>query len=292
MSSSASRTSFRSIVDRGLGWWLRGSAVLAGTSTLLVALFVGKEALPAMRHVGITRFFADASWHPVEGTFGVLPMLVGSLATTAGAIAIAAPLGIVVAVFCRHYAPAPVARVYRGAVELFAGVPSVVFGFWGLVVLVPMIARIKPPGASLLAAVLVLSMMILPTVALLADSALAQVPHDLVRGAAALGLTKASTVRRVILPAARSGLTAAVILAVGRAIGETMAVLMVAGNVVQMPKSIFDPIRTLPSNVALEMAYALGDHRSALFVTGLALVGLVVIVMVSAGLAGRSAHAP
>jgi phosphate transport system permease protein len=165
---------------------------------------------------------------------------------------------------------------------LLAGIPSVVYGFWGLVVLVPLIGRIQPPGTSLLAGIAILTIMILPTIALMADASLAKVPPEYLRGAAALGLSRWGMIRGVVFPAAKSGLFTGVILETGRAIGETMAMLMVCGNVVQTPKSLFDPMRTLTANIALEMAYATGDHRSALFVSGLVLMALIVALVVGA----------
>ena len=177
----------------------------------------------------------------------------------------------------------PVAVDHRPClIELLAGIPSVVYGFWGLVVLVPLIGRIQPPGTSLLAGIAILTIMILPTIALMADASLAKVPPEYLRGAAALGLSRWATIRSIVFPAAKSGLFTGVILETGRAIGETMAILMVCGNVVQTPKSLFDPIRTLTANIALEMAYATGDHRSALFVSGLVLMALIVALVVGA----------
>lgn len=204
-----------------------------------------------------------------------------------GAVLLAAPVGILSAVFCQFYAPEPVAAAYRRLMELLAGIPSVVYGLWGLVVLVPLIARLEPPGPSLLAGILVLSLMILPTQALMADAALAAVPSSYLQGAAALGLSRWATVRGVVFPAARSALLAGAILQSGRAVGETMVVLMVTGNVVQAPSSLFHPVRTLTANIALEMAYALGDHRSALFVNGLLLLAMVVALVAAADLLRR-----
>jgi phosphate transport system permease protein len=192
-----------------------------------------------------------------------------------GSVLIATPLGILSAVFCHYYAPPAVARPYRRLIELLAGIPSVVYGFWGLVVLVPLIGAIRAPGPSLLAGIVILTIMILPTIALMADASLANFPQQYLRGAAALGLPRWTTIRGVVFPAAKSGLFTGVILETGRAIGETMAILMVCGNVVQTPHSLFDPMRTLTANIALEMAYALGDHRAALFVSGLVLMAMI-----------------
>lgn len=282
MTLSSSNTLSRWSTDALLYWCLCGTAAIAGTIAILIITFLIMEALPVLHHVGLLRFFTDPSWHPAEGFYNLMPMLWGTLFAMTGSVLIATPLGILSAVFCHYYAPLAVARPYRGVIELLAGIPSVVYGFWGLVVLVPVIGEIHPPGPSLLAGILILTIMILPTIALMADASLANVPQQYVRGAAALGLPRWATIRGVVFPAAKSGLFTGVILETGRAIGETMAVLMVCGNVVQTPSSLFDPIRTLTANIALEMAYALGDHRAALFVSGLVLMAMIVALIISA----------
>lgn len=270
----------RSDPDGAVVFVLRGCALVAGLVVLLIAGFLLIEALPAFRQVGVVRFFTDPHWHPTEGTFNLAPMLVGTLAVTLGAVLLATPVALLSAIFVHFYAPAALAVWYRRLVTLLAGVPSVVYGFWGLVNVVPWIAWLRPPGPSLLAGILILALMILPTIAMLADAALAAVPRAYLQGAAALGLSRWATVRGVALPAARSGLVVAVLLGTGRAMGETMAVLMVCGNVVRMPASLFDPVRTLTANIALEMGYAFGTHRAALFVSGLVLLLLVVLITV------------
>lgn len=281
----------RSRTDALLKLSLLGCAALAGVIVLLIAVFLFKEAVPLLRDVGVARFFTDASWHATQGRYNLVPMLAGTLGVTVGAVAVATPVGLLSAVFCRFYAPGPTGVVYRRVVELLAGVPSVVYGFWGLVVLVPMIARWHPPGASLLAGILVLAVMIVPTVALVAESALRGLPASYMNAAAGVGLDRTATVWKVAVPAARGGIVTGVVLAVGRAVGEVMAVLMVCGNVVQVPDSLFAPVRTLTANIALEMAYALGDHRRALFVTGLLLLLLVVALVAVAEWASRGRHA-
>ena len=282
MTSLSSNTSSHWAIDEILCWLLRGVAAIAGTIVLLIVAFLIMEALPVLHHVGLLRFFTDPSWHPAEGFYNLTPMLWGTLFAMAGSVLIATPIGIFSAVFCHYYAPTMVARPYRRLIELLAGIPSVVYGFWGLVVLVPLIGEIQPPGPSLLAGILILTIMILPTIALMADASLANVPQQYLRGAAALGLPRWAIIRGVVFPAAKSGLFTGVILETGRAIGETMAILMVCGNVVQTPSSLFDPIRTLTANIALEMAYALGDHRAALFVSGLVLMGMIVALTIAA----------
>lgn len=254
---------------------------ISAAIVLLIVIFLVLESLPVLREVGIASFFTDASWNPVEGLYNLTPMLWGTLLVTFGSVLLATPLGILSAIFCQYYVPQIIAHSYRRMIELLAGIPSVVYGFWGLVVLVPLINRLHPPGTSLLAGILILTVMILPTIALIADVSLQKVPQEYLLGAASLGLSRWGTIWGVAFPAAKSGLLTGVILETGRAIGETMAVLMVCGNVVQTPESIFDPIRTLTANIALEMAYALGDHRSALFVSGLMLMGLIVILVVA-----------
>lgn len=282
MTSLNSNTLSRWSTDELLCWVLRGIATIAGTIVMLIMVFLIMEALPALHHVGLLRFFTDPSWHPAEGFYNLTPILWGTLFAMTGSVLIATPLGILSAVFCHYYAPLALALPYRRMIELLAGIPSVVYGFWGLVVLVPLIAEIQPPGPSLLAGILILTIMILPTIALMADASLANVPQQYIRGAAALGLPRWATIRGVVFPAAKSGLFTGVILETGRAIGETMAILMVCGNVVQIPSSIFDPIRTLTANIALEMAYALGDHRAALFVSGLVLMTIIVALVLAA----------
>lgn len=268
--------------DTLLVWTLRTCAVTAGAVVLLITVFLITESLPVLRSVGLIKFFTDASWHPAEGLYNLTPMLWGTLLAAAGSVIIATPLGILSAVFTNYYAPATIASSYRKIIGLLAGIPSVVYGFWGLVVLVPLIGEFEPPGPSLLAGILILSIMILPTIALVADSSLSNVPGEYITAAASLGLSRWTTVKHVIIPAAKSGLFTGVILGTGRAIGETMAVLMVCGNVVQIPESLFEPGRTLTANIALEMAYALGDHRSALFVSGLLLMIIVVALILAA----------
>ncbi len=282
---------YRSYRDQWLLWWIRGCAVLAGMIVLLIAVFLLLESLPALRHIGLSRFFTDPSWHPAataaQGRFNLVPMLAGTLLAMTGAVAIATPLGIGSALFCHFYAPPLLATAYRRLIELLAGIPSVVYGFWGLVVLVPLIARWQPPGASLLAGILILSVMVLPTITLVADAAFSNVPREYLHGAAALGLSRWGTIRGIVLPTARSGLLTGMILGTGRAIGETMAVLMVCGNVVRMPDSLFDPVRTITANIALEMAYAVDDHRSALFVSGLLLMVMVIALVAAADTVSR-----
>ncbi|MEQ9408118.1 MAG: phosphate ABC transporter permease subunit PstC [Fuerstiella sp.] len=266
----------------------RTCAVVSAVVVLLVLVFLTTEALPALRRIGISRFVTDEGWYPLSDRYNMLPMIVGTLLTTTGAILVAGPLGICSAIFAQFYAPPSVARWYRRLIELLAGIPSVVFGLWGLVVLVPLLASVGGSGQSLMAASLILGLMILPMVALTAGSAFAAVPPELIRGGAALGFSRFAIVWHIALPAAGSGIAAGVLLAVSRAMGETMAVVMVAGNVVQIPDSLTAPVRTLTGNMALELGYAAADHRSILFISGL---GLLVAVSCTMLLINRIAGA-
>ena len=268
--------------DQLLRLLLWGCASVAGLTLAGIVMFLLLESAPALLHTGWRRFVTDASWHPAEGAYALWPMLAGTLFSTVGALLLAAPLGLCAAVFCHWYAPAWLAVPYQRFLELFAGIPSVVFGFWGLVTLVPLINQWQPPGSSLLAGICILTLMILPTTSLLALTSLAAVPTESLRAASALGFGRWGMLWRVVMPSCRSGLWTAGLLAAGRALGETMAVLMVCGNVAQMPASVFDPVRTLTANMALEMTYAVGHHRSALFVSGLLLVVLVIGLVGSA----------
>lgn len=276
--------------DMAMRWLLLGGAVTAVVVVLLILLFLAVEAAPVL-HISVVRFFTDPSWNPGEGMYNLTPMLWGTLYAAGGALLLATPLGIASALFILFYAPPFAANIYGRLVELLAGIPSVVYGFWGLTALVPLINQLHPPGASLLAGILVLMLMILPTIALTAQAALLAVPGEYLRGAAALGLSRWGMIRGVILPAAKTGIVAGIMLAAGRAIGETMAVLMVTGNVVQQATSLFDPVRTLTANIALEMAYAVDDHRGALFVSGLALMLLIMILSSMAGWLGKNRNA-
>lgn len=289
--SSPSASADAVSVDTLTLYLLRAAAGIAAMLVLLILLFLVFESWPALRHISFKRFLTDPSWHPGEDMYNLAPMLSGTLYAAGGALLLATPLGVASALFIAYYASPRGAGIYRRLVELLAGIPSVVFGFWGLTTLVPLINRLHPPGASLLAGILILTLMILPTIALTAHAALQAVPGEYLRGAAALGISRWGMIRGVVLPTAKTGIVAGIILAAGRAIGETMAVLMVTGNVVQHAGTLFDPVRALAANIALEMAYALNDHRAALFVSGLMLMLLVMALSGVAGWLGRNRHA-
>jgi phosphate transport system permease protein len=286
--------SFHRHADRPLLWTLRLLSAVAALIVALILLFVLREAWPALQQLGPVRFLRDPGWHPASGSdagYGLLPMLAGTLLSSCGAVLLAAPLGLGSALFATSYGPPRLRGLHRQLLQLLGGIPSVVVGFWGLVVLTPLIRQWHPPGQSLLAGILCLTVMILPTTALLSEQALREVPAGSLQAAAALGLSRRATLEGVLLPVARGGLLSAVVLASGRALGETMAVLMVAGNVIQVPAAVFDPVRTLTANIALELGYALDLHRSVLFVGGLLLMGVVAVVMaLAAGLQRSPGH--
>lgn len=282
---------FRFAKDRLLLAGLRVGGALAAAVLLLIVLFLSLEAFPALRRVGLSRFLLDESWHPAPaasaGTFGMTPMLAGTVFVTVGAMFLALPVGLFCAVAIHFYLPRRLAGGLRVVIELLAGIPSVVYGFWGLVVLVPLIGRLQPPGASLLAGALILALMILPLMALTADAAFTGLPRELRHASAVLGLSRPAQLWGVFIPSVRKSLMTGAMLQTGRALGETMAVIMVCGNIVQVPDSLFDPVRTLTANIALEMAYALGDHRASLFVSGLALMLIVAGMVTVAGALNR-----
>jgi len=252
-------------------------ALTALSGLAIITAFIFKEGVPIIAKVGFSRFIFSSDWYPLEGAFGIFPMIVGSLAVTAGAMVGGVTFGLGCAILLTQFCPPRLVSLIKPSIELLAGIPSVVYGFIGVAILVPFIRdHLGGPGLSVLAASIVLAVMTLPTITSISVDALRSVPRSYIEGAIALGATQWQTTHMVTLKAARSGIVAAVILGMGRAVGETMAVIMVAGNTLDIPHSILDPVRTLTSNIALEMGYAAGDHRKALFATG---VTLFVIIM-------------
>ncbi len=258
------------------------------SSLALITIFIFLEGAPLIYFAGLKNFLASSHWAPTKGHFGILAMIVSSLLVTLGAMVIGVPLGLSCAIVLAEFSPPRLKLILKPTLELLAGIPSVVYGFLGVVWLVPLIRNyLGGPGLSLLAAAIILGIMILPTIISISIDALSAVP-DLYRdGSLALGATQWQTVRRVVLPAASSGIITAIILGMGRAVGETMAVIMVAGNALKMPTSILDPVRTLTSNIALELGYAAGRHREALFATGIVLFVIIMILNLSATLVTR-----
>lgn len=257
--------------------------VAAGVSILAVALicvFLFANGVPAIAQIGLPDFLFGTTWRPGNDVYGILPMIVGSVYVTAGAMIVGVPTGILCAIFLSRFASGRVARVLKPGVELLAGIPSVVYGFFGLVIIVPLIRATAPVGngLSLLAAAIILGIMILPTIITVAQSSLDAVPRKYYEGALALGADHERATFRVLVPAAASGIVAAVVLGVGRAIGETMAVIMIAGNQPVIPESIFSGVRTMTANIVLEMGYAADLHRGALIATGVVLFVFILLI--------------
>jgi len=284
----------RYVVDRAVRYVLFMSAMMSIFIVFLILLFTVREALPAFREMGLLNMLTGTVWRPQEGQLGLLAMILGSVLVTLGAIGLGVPLSLAAAIFLAEVAPSHVREVVRPAIELLAGIPSVVYGLFGMVVLVPMIRNlISVPGNSgfgLLSASIVLAVMVLPTITNIAEDAIRAVPREFRDGSLALGATHWQTIVGVTLPAARSGIMAAIILGVGRALGETMAMIMVIGNSIRMPGPLnnnpltlfLSQARTLTGNIAVEITYATGLHEDALFATGVVLFVLIVLVNGSA----------
>ncbi|MCL2748008.1 MAG: phosphate ABC transporter permease subunit PstC [Oscillospiraceae bacterium] len=245
----------------------------------LITVFIVVQGAPIIARVGVIDFVFGMSWAPSQGEYGIFPMIVGSLSVTLGAVVLGVPIGICCSIFLAEFAPVRLRNLFRPAIQLLAGIPSVVYGLWGLIFIVPFIRNyMGGPGLSILAGSVVLAIMILPTVISISEVSILALPPAYKEGALALGMTHWQAIRSVQLPAAKSGIVAAVILGIGRAIGETMAVIMLLGNAVALPSSILDPIRTLTTNIGIEMGYATGEHREALFATGIVLFVVIMIL--------------
>lgn len=250
-------------------------------AVLLIIYLIFKEGLPIFSTVSVWDFLMGKTWNPLDDVFGILPMIVGSFYTTGIALLIGIPVGVGCAIFLAEIAPRKLAAVLRKCVEVLAGIPSVVYGFFGLAVLVPFIKSIGGgTGLSVLAGGLILAIMILPTIISISEVSLRAVPHAYKDGSVALGASNWQTIVKVSLPTAKSGIIASIVLGVGRAIGETMAIMLVAGNVPIFPESIFRPVRTLTVNVVMEMGYAVNgsEHYSALFGTAIVLFVFIMII--------------
>ena len=254
--------------------------IVAFLILVFIAIFILKESLPALKEVGAVDILFGTKWYPSKDAFGILTMLAGSVVTTLLALVIAVPLALGCAILLAEVAPPHIRNIARPAVELLIGIPSVVYGLVGMIILCPLIAKLSGTGSgsSVLAAAVVLAIMVLPTITSISEDSLRAVPVQYKEGTFALGATHWQAIHHVLLPAARRGITAAIILGTGRAIGETMAMTMVIGNSPIFPASIFGPARTLTGNIAVEIAAATGIHESALFVTGLALFILVMLI--------------
>ena len=267
-----------------------GCAVIASLVIVLIAVFLFKESFPLIHKIGAARFFFDEGWWPDAQQYNLVPMIAASLLLTASASLIATPAAIAFAVFTAFYAGPRGRKLLRILVDVSASVPTSIYAFWGLLTVVPFVARFAGPGTSLMAGSLVLALMIFPTITVLTHSAITAVPAHYLTAGAALGVKRSALIRHVVLPSARGGIVAAAILGAARAIGETMVVLVLCGNIVQVPASVFDPVRALTANIALEMPYAMGDHRAALYVSGMIVLLVVTgLVLVSELYAKRKA---
>ena len=263
---------------------MKGIFLLAACASILavalICLFLFANGLPAIGKIGIFDFLLGKVWKPGNDLYGILPMILGSIYVTAGAIVVGVPIGILTAVFMAKFCPKGLYRFLKPAVELLAGIPSVVYGFFGLVVIVPLIRELFPDskGTSMLASSLMLGIMILPTIIGVSESAIRAVPESYYEGGLALGASHERSVFFATLPAAKSGILAGVILGIGRAIGETMAVIMVAGNQPRMPAGLLKSVRTLTSNIVMEMGYAADLHREALIATAVVLFVFILLI--------------
>jgi len=276
------------VSEKGVKRILAAVAFSAISALLLIALFILNEGLPFIFNYGIKEFLFSSDWQPHLNKFGIFPMITASLWVTFGAMIVGAPLGVAGAFFLSEYVPKTVMRIIKPTIELLAAIPSVVYGFIGVMVLAPIIRNaFGGPGLSLLAASIILGIMILPTVISISIDSILAVPQSYREGSLALGATTWQTIHMVTVKASKSGIIASIILGLGRAIGETMAVIMVAGNSVNIPQSAFDSVRTLTANIALEMSYATGLHRQALFATGVILFIVIIILNSIASVAIR-----
>jgi len=245
----------------------------------LITFFIFEQGLPLIWKIGPKAFILGQKWIPSKGLFGIFPMIVSSFLVTLGALSIGIPLGLACTIFLCEWSPPSVGTVLRPAIQLLAAIPSVIYGFWGLVVLVPLVRNyLGGPGLSILSGSVILGFMILPTIISISEDSLKALPPSYKAGALALGATHWQAIWRVLMPAARSGIVASIILGMGRAIGETMAMIMILGNAVKMPTSFLDSARTLTTNIGIEMGYASGDHRQALFATGVVLFIIIMLL--------------
>lgn len=270
---------------------------------ILIGFFVFKEGLPVMQKYGVIEFLFGEIWNPANQIYGIYPMIIGTIVVTLGSLILGVPLGIATAIFLAEIVPDKIGRIFRPAIELLAGIPSVIYGLFGMVLVKNLILYIEreflgtvlPPqyqvGYSVLTASIILAVMILPTIINISEDSIRSVPMEYKEGSLALGATHWQTISKVLLPAAKSGIMTSVVLGMGRALGETMAVIMVAGNTVLIPElspaGIFAPVRTLTGNIALEMGYAGPEHQQALFATGIVLFVFIMVLNLFAGYIAR-----
>lgn len=271
------------VKEKGMEFVFMLCACVSILAVALICIFLFANGVPAMAKIGFGKFLLGRTWQAGNDLFGIFPMIIGSIYVTAGAIIVGVPIGILAAVFLARFCPKPLYRIMKPGVELLAGIPSVVYGFFGLMIIVPWVRDTFRPyyggnGLSLFSAALLLGIMILPTIISISESAIRSVPDKYYQGALALGATHERSVFRTVVPAAKSGIMAGIVLGIGRAFGETMAVIMIAGNQAWIPDNMFQGIRTLTANIVMEMGYAQDLHREALIATGVVLFVFILII--------------
>lgn len=266
--------------------------IAACTSVLavvLICVFLFANGIPAMLEIGVLDFLFGTEWRPSNNIYGILPMIVGSIYVTAGALVLGVPVALLTSIYMAKFCPKKIYPLFRSAINLMAGVPSIVYGFFGLVVIVPMIQSLTDGeyGKSMLSASIILAIMVLPTIIGVTETAIRSVPESYYEGALALGATHERSVYTIVFPAAKSGVMAGIVLGIGRVIGETMAVIMVAGNQPRMPKGIMEGLRTMTANIVIEMGYAADLHREALIATGVVLFVFILLINLSVSALNR-----
>lgn len=271
--------------------------IAACTSVLavvLICVFLFANGVPAIAEIGLFDFLLGKEWRPSNNIYGILPMILGSIYVTAGAILIGVPIALLTSVFMAKYCPKKIYPLFRSAINLMAGVPSIVYGFFGMVLIVPIIRNLFPEayisGSSMLAASVLLGIMILPTIIGVTETSIRSVPDSYYEGSLALGATHERSVYCIVFPAAKSGIMAGIVLGIGRAIGETMAVIMVAGNQPRMPQGILEGVRTMTANIVIEMGYAAELHREALIATGVVLFVFILVINLAVSALKRRAN--
>lgn len=268
--------------EKGMQILFMVAASMSILAVAMICLFMFANGIPAIREIGFVDFIFGEIWSPNQNIYGIFPMIIGSIYVTAGAIIVGVPIGLLTAIYLAKFCPEKIYKILKPAVELLAGIPSIVYGFFGLMVIVPIVQNtFGGSGKGVLTASILLGIMILPTIIRVSETNIRAVPESYYEGALALGDTHEGSVFRAVLPAAKSGILAGVILGIGRAIGETMAVIMIAGNQPVVPENLFSGVRTMTSNIVLEMGYATDLHREALIATGVVLFVFIFIINMS-----------
>lgn len=276
------------VKEKGMKMVFLIAACTSVLAVLLICIFLFANGLPTIAQIGPLKFLFGQEWKPSNNKFGIFPMIVASIYVTGGAILVGVPIAVLTSVFMARYCPKRIYGVLKSGIELMAGIPSIVYGFFGLVLIVPLIRDVfGGPGASMLAAIILLGIMILPTIVGVTEAAIRGVPESYYEGSLALGATKERSIYAVMLPAAKSGILAGIVLGIGRAIGETMAVVMIAGNQPRMPKGLLKGVRTMTMNIVTDMGYATGLHRQALIATAVVLFVFILIINLSLSLLNR-----